>query len=213
MAAACSGKWRPAVSRSPATTDWPPTAVRRLRLPMVSAARALGGPLGVQGLLVQDACVQGADRGPGVDAEILGEGRFQSPIGLQSVGLAFSDVVGGDQLRPQRFAVGVFAGKRLELTDDGIRASARDFGFRAGGVGQQFVFCQRGGECLDEGEVAQVIKNRPAPFGQCGREVATGLFESARGGSADTRGLFDGETAQIAVGVSDGESIPRRCAG
>lgn len=62
--------------------------------------RALGGPLGAQGFLVQDSCVQGADRGPGVDAEILGQGRFQSPIGLESVGLAFSDVVGGDQLCP-----------------------------------------------------------------------------------------------------------------
>ena len=45
--------------------------------------RALGGPLGVQRLLAQDACVQGADRGPGVDAKILGQRRFQSPIGLQ----------------------------------------------------------------------------------------------------------------------------------
>src|SRR6476469_8455891 len=58
--------------------------------------------------------------------------------------------------------------------------------------------------------IAQVIKDRRAPLAQCGREVATGLFESARGGSANPRGLFDDETAQIAVGVSDVESIPRR---
>ena len=106
----------------------------------------------------------------------------------------------------------MFAAKRLQLTDDGIRASARDFGFRAGGVSQHFVFHQRGGECVGEREITQVIKDRRAPFGQCGREVATGLFESARGGSANSRGLFDDESAQIAVGVSDGESIPRRCA-
>ena len=51
--------------------------------------RALGDPLGVQGLLMQDSCVQGADGGSGFDAEIVGQGRLQSPIGLQSVGLAF----------------------------------------------------------------------------------------------------------------------------
>ena len=97
--------------------------------------------------------------------------RWHQRVTVQSferVGLAFSNVVGGDQLRPQRFAVGVLGGKRLEFTDDGIRASARDFGFRASGLGQHFVFCQRGGECLDEGEFVQVIEHRPAPLGQRG---------------------------------------------
>ena len=88
------------MSRSPARTDWPPTAAAPVEIADGVGGRALGGPLGVQRLLAQDACVQGTDRGPRVDAEILGQGRFQSPIGLQRVGLAFSDVVGGDQLSP-----------------------------------------------------------------------------------------------------------------
>jgi hypothetical protein len=56
--------------------------------------------LGVQGLLPRDPLMQGPHRGTGIDAEILGQVCFQSPIGVESVRLALGDVVGGDQLRP-----------------------------------------------------------------------------------------------------------------
>ena len=48
----------------------------------------------------------------------------------------------------------MLGGKCLEFTDNGIGASARDFGFCAGDMDQHMVFCQSGGERLDESEVA-----------------------------------------------------------
>ena len=62
--------------------------------------------------------------------------RVFSPL----VGLAFNDVVSRDQLQPQPIIERVFGGKPLKLTDNGVSASACDFGFRHGGMGAQFVF-------------------------------------------------------------------------
>jgi hypothetical protein len=44
--------------------------------------------------------------------------------------------------------------KGFEFTDNGGGASARDFSFCAGDVDRRVVFHQRGGEHVDEGEVA-----------------------------------------------------------
>jgi hypothetical protein len=48
----------------------------------------------------------------------------------------------------------MLGGKRFKFTDDQSGASARDFGFCAGGMDQHIVFRQPGGERLDESEVA-----------------------------------------------------------
>jgi hypothetical protein len=48
----------------------------------------------------------------------------------------------------------MFSGKRLELTDHGVGASARNFGFGEGGLGHPFDLHQRGGKRVDEGEFA-----------------------------------------------------------
>jgi hypothetical protein len=48
----------------------------------------------------------------------------------------------------------MLGGKRFEFTDNVGGASARDFGFCAGDVDRHVVFHQRGGEHVDEGEVA-----------------------------------------------------------
>jgi hypothetical protein len=50
----------------------------------------------------------------------------------------------------------VFGGQRFELTDDGIATPTGDFGFGACRVRHHLVFGQRGGERIDELEVAQV---------------------------------------------------------
>ena len=68
--------------------DSRPASFSLSRVLMVLAALLLGCPFGVQRLLAQNTFVQGADCGPGVDAEILGEGPLQSAIGFQRVGLA-----------------------------------------------------------------------------------------------------------------------------
>lgn len=111
---------------------------------------------------------------------------------------------------PQRFSVGVFGGERLEFTDDGIAAAAGDLGFGAGGVDQHLVLHQRGGKCVDEREVGQVVQYPPTPFGECHRQMAAGLLEVSRRGGVQARGLPGHESVQIAVPVDDAEPIPRR---
>ena len=74
----------------------------------VCTAVVLRGLLHVQRLLPQDPLVQGTHRRPGIDAKVVGERRLQPLVGVERLGLALGEVVGGDQLRPQRLAVGMF---------------------------------------------------------------------------------------------------------
>ena len=90
-------------------------------------------------------------------------------------------------------AVRVFAGKRLELTDDGVSASARDFGFRPNGVSQHFVFHQRGGECVGAWESRKSSRTGARHSANAAERWLLACFESARGGGVDTRGPFGGE--------------------
>src|SRR5689334_16015095 len=53
-------------------------------------------------LLAQYALVQGGDGGTRIDAKPVGQSGFETAIGAESVRLALGDVVGGDELRPQR---------------------------------------------------------------------------------------------------------------
>ena len=154
--------------------------------------------------------MQAAHGRAGVDAEIFSEVRFQSPIGVEGIGLALGDVVGGDQLSPQPFAIGMFGAKHLQARDHGVGTSARDLGLGERGLDRHSDLRERGGERVDEGEFAEVIEERPAPFGQRGRQVAAGIFEPSGGGGVHARVLFGDETPEIAVGVSDVELIARR---
>ena len=90
----------------------------------------------------------------GVDAEILGQVRFQSPIGVEGIGLTLGDVVGGDQLSPQPFAEGMFGAEHLQARDHGVGTSARDLGLGEGGLDRHSDLGQRGGKRIDEGEFA-----------------------------------------------------------
>ncbi len=114
----------------------------------------LGGVSGVQRLLAQDPLVQRLHRRTGVDAEILGEVHLQSPIGVEGVRLPLGDVVGGDQLGPQRFPEGMFGAKQLQARDHGVGTSARDLGFGEADLGHHFDLGQRGGKRIDESEFA-----------------------------------------------------------
>ena len=174
----------------------------------VCTAVVLRGLLHVQRFLAQDPLVQGAHRRPWIDAQVVGECGLQPLVGVERLGLAFGQVVGGDQLRPQRLTVGMFDRQGFELADDGIATPASDFGFRPRGVRHHLVLGQRGGECVDELEVAQVVQNRSAPFGQGGGQVEAGLFEAPRRGGLHARGLLDDESADVAGGVGDREPIP-----
>src|SRR6202000_3513532 len=69
-----------------------------------------GGLLGVQAFLAQYSRVQHCEGGTRVAAQIFGPYRFESPISVESGGLALSNVIGGDQLRPERFMVRMRAG-------------------------------------------------------------------------------------------------------
>ena len=99
----------------------------------------------------------------------------------------------------------------FKLADDGIGTPTSDFGFGAGGVRDHLVLGQRGGERVDELEVAQVVENGAAPFGQRVGQVPAGLLEAAGRGGVHTGGLLDHESADVAVGVGGVEPIPRRC--
>ena len=120
--------------------------------------RARGGVLGglfdVQRFLAQDPRMQGSHRGAGVDAEIVGERGFQTAVGIQGVGLTFRQIVGGDQLRPQRLTIRMLDGQRFQVVDDGMATPARDFGLCPGGVRHYFVLHQRGRERIHERKVA-----------------------------------------------------------
>jgi hypothetical protein len=110
-------------------------------------------------------------------------------------------------------AVRVFADQSLQLPDHGIAAVARDLGLRAGGVRHDLVVGQRGREGVDELEVAEVVEDRAAPFGQRALQVSAGLLEPTRGGRLDACGLVRDETADVAVGVGDRQPVARGCAG
>ena len=98
--------------------------------------------------------MQAAHCRTGVDAEVLGEVRFQSPIGVEGVGLPLADVVGGDQLSPKPFAERMFGAKHLQSGDHGVGAPTGDLSFGESGLNRNSDFGQRGGERVDEGEFA-----------------------------------------------------------
>jgi len=84
-----------------------------------------------------------------------------------------------------------------------MRPPASDFDFRASGVCHDLFFVESLGEGIDECKVAQVIKHRTAPFGQCGGKVGAGLLESAVGGGSRT-GIHRGsESAEVVLAVED----------
>ena len=68
--------------------------------------------------------------------------------------MALGDVVGGDQLGPQRFPERMFGGKRLEADDHGVGTPACDLGFGQANLGHDFDLGQRCGERIHEGEFA-----------------------------------------------------------
>ncbi len=111
------------------------------------------------------------------------------------------------RLRPQRFPVGVLVRQRLQLGDHRRGPATGDLGFRLGGVGDDLVLHQRGGERIDELKVAQIVEDRPAPFLQRRRQMLTGLFEPARGGGVHARRLLRDEPAQIASVLGNGEPV------
>ena len=93
-------------SRSCATADsWAPwVPLEGYRNPF---GRGAGGLFDVQRLLAKDSLMQASQGGTGVNAEIVGEHGLQPPVRLECIVLAFRKVVGGYQLCPQRFSVGV----------------------------------------------------------------------------------------------------------
>ncbi len=144
-----------------------------------------------------------------VDTQVVGERGLQPLVGVKRIRLTFGQVIGGDQLRPQRLAVGVFDRQRFEFTDDGIATPASDFGLRARRVRHHFVLGQRRRERVDELKFAQVLQNRSAPFRQRGRQMVAGLLETSRRGGLHARGLREDESADVAAGVVDREPITR----
>ena len=170
----------------------------------------LRGLLDVQRLLPQDPLVQRLHRRPRIDAEVLGQGVFQPAVSREGIGLPLDQVVGGDQLRPQRLAVRVLGRQRLQFTDHAVTTPARDFGLGQCGVGQHLVFDQSSGERVDELEVPKVVEHRPAPLGQRGAQVRACRFELARRRRLHTGILPDDESAYVAGGFGDIQAIPRR---
>ena len=108
--------------------------------------------------------MQSLDRRPGLDAQFIGERGLQATVGVEGIGLALGDVVGGDQLRPQRLAIRMRSGQALEHTDHGIGTSTGDFGFRMSGVHVDFILGERGRERGDELELGEVLEYPSTPL-------------------------------------------------
>ncbi len=125
----------------------------------------------------------------------MGEGGFEPTVGFQRVGLALGDVVGGDQLRPHRFAVRVLGGQRLQFADHRVASAAGDFGLGAGGLRHHLVLGERGGQRVDEVKIPQVVKYWSAPFGQRRAQVPAGLFETPCRRGDYTGSLLSDESA------------------
>ena len=73
-------------------------------------------------------------------------------------------------------------------------------------------FDERGGEGVDEVKVAQVLEDRPAPFGKRGRQASAGLLELAGRGGLHAGGLLEYEPADIAIFFGHAQPVSRRCA-
>ena len=171
--------------------------------------RGPGRFLGVQRFLAQDPFIEVTQRLAGVDAEIIGERRLHPAVRGQRVGLAVGEVVGRDQLGPQRLAVGVLRGQDFEVDDHGRGASASDFGLRLRGVDQNLFLHERGGKGVDELKVAQVLEHRSPPLRQCRRQVLASLLEPAGRRRVHARGLLGDEPPQIATVFGDAEPVTR----
>ena len=126
--------------------------------------------------------------------------------------MAFGQIVGGDQLRPQWFAVRVLGGQRFQFADHGIASPTGDLGFRERGVCHHLVFGERSGERVDELEVAQILQHGPSPFGERRGQVLAGLFELAHGRRLHSCVLTERESPDIAVIFGHAQPVSRWCA-
>lgn len=109
--------------------------------------------------------MQTLQRGTGIDTQIVSEHSLEPAVGVQCVVLAFRQIVGGDQLRPQRFSVRVLAHQDFELTDYRMHSAASYFDFCSRSDCHELVLCQCRREGVHEFEVTQILEHRPAPLG------------------------------------------------
>ncbi|CDQ45629.1 hypothetical protein BN1047_03528 [Mycolicibacterium neoaurum] len=168
---------------------------------------------GVERLLTQDALGQPANRRAGVDTEIVGQRRAQPLISVERIGLSVAEVVGDDQLGPQRLPVRMLGYQLLQRADHGMASVASDFGLGVGGMGDHLVLGQRRRERADELEIAQIVEDRSAPLRQRLGEVGAGLLETALGGGLHTGVLGGNETPDIAVRIRHAQAVSGRGGG
>ena len=68
---------------------------------------------------------------------------------------------------------------------------------------------QRGGERVDELKLAQVFQDRPSPLGKRGRQASARLLELACRCRLHARGLFEYESANIAIFFGHAQPVSR----